>query len=244
MKLFDIVIARTTTVSHIILTNSVTPIIISLIALLWSMANTYFTFFWHPQDLRVYLRFPPEIQAGTDRLDLNYVFSNTGNQEVFIEDVGVYELWLTSRHSTTPASDLHLCDELLSIRRPVSLASGKSTSSQMPGVLISFYRPEKIYVDGTEQDTSSTIVGASKFRVINSTFRTDRIPEHDYNATVVCPIIDLFDSNGSPVLAVCKGYKSIRTPGHILGSLPANYERPATLLPLSHSGSCQSIHEY
>jgi hypothetical protein len=69
-----------------------TPILalfVALAALLWSGANTFFTFFWHPEDLRVYLHFPTPLQVGTDTLEVNYLFTNMGNQAALIEDVAM-----------------------------------------------------------------------------------------------------------------------------------------------------------
>ena len=54
-----------------------TPILalaVAVAALLWSGANTFFTFFWHPEDLRVYLRFPKPLQVGTDTLNYSPKF--------------------------------------------------------------------------------------------------------------------------------------------------------------------------
>jgi hypothetical protein len=78
-----------------------TPVLalfVAVAALLWSGANTFFTFFWHSEDLRVYLRFPRPLQVGTNALDVNYFFSNMGNQAAIIEYVAINELWVNSDH--------------------------------------------------------------------------------------------------------------------------------------------------
>src|SRR5580704_1580608 len=122
-----------------------TAIVISVVALIWSMANTYFTFFWHPQDLRVYFRFPaPAAQVGTNTLNVNYIMSNMGNQAVLIEDVGIYELWINSEHSTIRGAELHFCEDTIVIS-PESLAPGsRATLSTMKGVLVSLYRAHPV----------------------------------------------------------------------------------------------------
>jgi hypothetical protein len=71
-------------------------ILFSLFALIVSGLTLYYTFFRHVPDLVVYLRFPQPKQLGTNFLDVNYFFSNMGNQTVFIEDVAIDELWVKS----------------------------------------------------------------------------------------------------------------------------------------------------
>jgi hypothetical protein len=71
-------------------------ILFSLFALIVSGFTLYYTFFRHVPDLLVYLRFPQPKQLGTNTLDVNYFFSNMGNQTVFIEDVAIDELWIKS----------------------------------------------------------------------------------------------------------------------------------------------------
>jgi hypothetical protein len=233
--------ARVITVARVIVQNAATAIVISVVALIWSMANTYFTFFWHPQDLRVYFRFPaPAAQVGTNTLNVNYIMSNMGNQAVLIEDVGIYELWINSEHSTIRGAELHFCEDTIVIR-PESLAPGsRATLSTMKGVLVSLYQPVKTYIDGTEEKTSSISVEAGKMRVIATTFETDPVPRNDYNTAVICPVIRLFDSKGYPVLAVCEGWQSTRVPLGTITSSPPN--RPAArLLPISSAGACRSI---
>jgi hypothetical protein len=92
-----------------------TPIlalVVAVAALLWSGANTFFTFFWHPEDLRMYLRFPKPLQVGTNTLDINYFFSNMGNQAVLIEDVAMDEIWVNSDRTDNGGAELHRCDDV------------------------------------------------------------------------------------------------------------------------------------
>src|ERR1700730_17457512 len=92
-----------------------TPILalfVAVAALLWSGANTFFTLFHHPEDLRVYLRFPRPRQVGTNTLDINYFFSNMGNQAAQIEDVALDELWVNSDRTNISGAELHRCDDV------------------------------------------------------------------------------------------------------------------------------------
>ena len=78
-----------------------TPIlalVVAVAALFWSGANTFFTFFWHPEDFRVYIRHPnaKPLQDTADTVDINYFFSNMGNQAALIEGVTMSELWINS----------------------------------------------------------------------------------------------------------------------------------------------------
>jgi hypothetical protein len=138
-----------------------TPIlalIVAIAALVWSGANTFFTFFWHPEDLRVYIRSPNAIppldtppQEITDTVDVNYFFSNMGNQAALIENVAIGELWIKStiRH---PAeldrciSEGYLAEILSSLASPpvrheITLTDGSG---------FRLARPTKIYIDGSE----------------------------------------------------------------------------------------------
>jgi hypothetical protein len=87
-----------------------TPIlalVVAVAALLWSGANTFFTFFWHPEDLRVYLRFPKPLQVGANTLDINYFISNMGNQSILIEDVTIDKILVNSDRKNIGAAELH-----------------------------------------------------------------------------------------------------------------------------------------
>src|SRR6516162_9068100 len=76
------------------------PIGISILAILASAGMSALTLwlanFWHRPDLVVYLRFPEPKQLGTNTLDVNYFFSNMGNQTVLVENVVIDELWIKS----------------------------------------------------------------------------------------------------------------------------------------------------
>jgi hypothetical protein len=104
-------------------------------------------------------------------------------------------------------------------------------------------KPEKIYIDGAETQSSSATVEAGKMKVIAATFETDPFPGGVYNMFIICPIIRFFDSKGQPVFAVCKGWLSHRPTTATRGSIfwpPTGTDMPARLLPVVNWGSCQS----
>jgi hypothetical protein len=225
-----------------------TPILalfVAVAALLWSGANTFFTVFWHPEDLRVYLRFPKPLQVGTSTLEVNYFFTNMGNQAALIEDVSIYELWINSDHPDFGGVELHRCEDVSYIR-PQFLAltprEFRREHSQMfktkDGSLFAAVQPDKIYVDGTEAKSSAVTVEAGKMRVIGATFGTDVLP---YDTVVICPAINFFDSKGQPVLAVCEGWQSSSSPMGGTVSGPAAAGAPARLLPVASGGRCHTI---
>jgi hypothetical protein len=214
-------------------------------ALLWSGANTFFTWFWHPEDLRVYLRFPKPLQVGTDSLDITYVFSNMGNQTVLIEDVAMDELWVNN--DRTNIGELHRCDDvgylgntLLTHPPPAEFLQRHFPLGD--GALFAPVRPAKIYMEGAAASSSSATVEAGKMKVINATFETDPAPALEYNTVLICPVVRFFDSKGQPVLAVCRGWMSSTADpgGGTLFGPPAG-GAPARLLPVASPGSCRTV---
>jgi hypothetical protein len=222
--------------------------LVAVAALLWSGANTFFTFFYHPEDLRVYLRFPKPLQVGTNTLDINYFLSNMGNQSVTIEDVATDELWVNSDRTNIGGAELHRCDDvgylgnsLLTTPPPPEVWNGHVTLND--GALFASVRPARIYIDGIEKNSSSAAVEAGKMKVIGTTFETDPVPAAEYNTVVICPVVRFFDSRGQPVLAVCRGWQSTRVaypPGVTLFGPPAGGP-PAKLLPTESIGSCRTL---
>lgn len=226
-------------------------ILISVVALLVSVANSYFSFLWHPQDFRVYLRFPEPSEIGTNTLTLDYLFSNMGNQATFIEDVSIIEFAINGTQPDSGGAELHVCEDSR-LFRPDFLALIPlefRRKLQMEGSSASFFtavQPTKIFIDGSEAKSSSAAVEAGKMRVIGTTFETDPIPRDNYNTVVICPVIRFFDSRGRPVLAVCKGLQSTRVQltrergvGTVIGSPPGGHS--GRLLPVSSLGACRSV---
>jgi hypothetical protein len=216
------------------------------------------------QDLRLYLRFPTPEQVGTDTLNVNYLFTNMGNQAVLIEDVGIYELWvnMNMKHSWSSVEKLPLCkadDDIfdgpeywnsllnsvpaLKGKRQMKFADGVMLGDINPGaggMTISLYQPVDTYVDGAEEKTSSATLEAGKMRVIATRFKTDPVPRDNYNTVVICPVIRYFDSRGHPQLAVCEGWQYTTLPGGGRSEAWALGGSPAILLPIASGGSCRS----
>jgi hypothetical protein len=245
-----------------------TPILALLVAaaaLLWSGANTFFTFFWHFSDFRVYLTFPKPEQVGTNTLDVNYFFSNMGNQTVLIQDIEIDDLWIKSADPGLVGGDLNRCDDrdlLLPTfatferwapsqtweeHKPIWPSRIGPNTKPKEGVLLAVLKPTKIYIDGSEVKTASVTVETGKMKLISATFETTPLPIENYETAVVCPVIRLFDNEGLPVLAVCKGSQfshpsppSVATPEGIVGRAPLS-ERLVRLLPISSKGNCQIL---
>ena len=219
---------------------------VAVAALLWSGANTFFTLFWHPEDLRVYLRFPRPLQVGTNTLDINYFFSNMGNQAIIIEDVAMDELWLNSNRTNIGGAELHRCDDVGHLGNTLlTLPPPSQGPLPLNDALFAPVRPVRIYIDGAETSSSSATVEAGKMKVIGTKFETDTAPTAEYNTVLICPVVRFFDSKGQPVLAVCRGWQSSRAN---LGGLPAGTlfgpssgGAPARLLPVASAGSCRTI---
>jgi hypothetical protein len=222
---------------------------VAVAALLWSGANTFFTVFWHPEDLRVYLRFPKPLQVGTNTLEVNYFFTNMGNQAALIEDVAMDELWI---NSTPPkiGAEFYRCDDVgylgnirLTYAESLPESLRKQPSPLKDGVLFAAAKPAKIYVDGAETKSASTTVEAGKMKMISATFETDVVPRAEYNSVVICPVIKFFDSKGQPVLAVCRGWQqsSEIESGGGMAFGPSAGGSPAKLLPVASAGSCHTV---
>jgi hypothetical protein len=226
-----------------------TPIlalVVAVAALLWSGANTFFTFFWHPEDLRVYLRFPKPLQVGTNTLDINYFFSNMGNQAVLIEDVAIDEIWVNSDRTNIGGAELHRCDDVgylgnTWLIHPPPLDKGPLSLND--GALLAPARPSKIVIDSAETNSSSATVEAGKMKAIDATFQTDPAPTKEYNAVLICPVVRFFDSKGQPVLAVCRGWQSTRVSDPLGGTMfgPSAGGAPSRLLPVASTGSCRTV---
>jgi hypothetical protein len=211
---------------------------LSLVAVFVSGATIFFTVFWHHADFRVYFRFPEPLQVGTNTLDVNYFFSNMGNQAVLIEDVFIDELWINSNSLNIGNAELYRCDEAIKLTFwPPEIIHGRLKD----GSWFATVKPTKIYIDGTEARWSSATVEAGKMKVISATYITESLRAADYNTVVICPMITLFDSKGQPVLAVCKGWQSSDLPrgGSVAG--PPAGGPPARLLPVASRGTCLTV---
>jgi hypothetical protein len=244
------------------------PILLSLLALIVAGFTMYFTFFWHFSDLLVYLRFPELKQLGTNTLDVNYFFSNMGNQTAFVEDVAVDELWMKSDDPGVimgVGSEVDRCSDA-NLLVPTSMAFETFMPSRLPsligrqhfplfptirgpdtvkGVLFELFKPAKIYIDGAEAKTAAATVEAGKMKVISATFEMEPLPVAEYNVAVVCPVIRIFDSKGQPILAVCKGSKfgHLNAPNAVFDAVYGLPEGspPGRLLPVSSKGNCRTF---
>jgi hypothetical protein len=145
------------------LTPQYLAIWIASVALLVSMATLYLTFFRHIEDFRVYLRFPEPLEVGTNRLHLNYFFSNRGNEPVLIEDVSIIELWIKSEKQNIGGGELQACDNPTLLRPdfiaflPPDIIKSKHMYMKS-GAMFSVFRPVKTYIDGTEGGSSAATV--------------------------------------------------------------------------------------
>jgi hypothetical protein len=247
----------------------IVPVLLSTLALIASGFTIYFTFFWHFEDFVVYLRFPqPWQQLGTNTLDVSYFFSNTGNRTVFIEGVAIDELWIKSDHPGSLGPGIEELDRCIdydlfspTFKEFVPFSPSLFPTSQivtkhspivptrpdykpLPGVLLATVRPAKINIDGVEVKVATTPVEAGKMKAIGATFETEPLPATEYNVVAECPVINLFDSRGQPILAVCKGWQRgyLSGPAASLmgGSLVGGDNKPGRLLPISSSGICRT----
>jgi hypothetical protein len=219
-------------------------LIVAFAALIGTCLNSFFTFFWHPEDLRIYIRSPDAkpLQDKPDTVDIKYFFSNMGNQAVLIDDVSMSEIWV---HSATPNNGLAGLDRCNSQAYSGQVASLLGTPELLPmqdGSRFRLVRPTKIYGDGAESKSSAAAIEAGKMKVISATFETDTAPGPEYNMLIICPVINFFDSKGQPVIAVCKGWVSSH-PGspslpRTLFWPPSSLDMPARLLPPAIAGPC------
>jgi hypothetical protein len=214
-------------------------LLISVVSLVTSIGSFYFNFFYHPEDLRAYFRFPNPNDVGTDRLQLNYFFVNRGKEPSAIEDVFVIELAMASP-SRRGGSEQISCDDWtlyppdFIALRPSELR--RSHTTMQSGADFSFYEPKKLYVDGAESMSSAILIEPGKIRSIGATFQTDTVDRGKFNAVVLCPVVRLFDNLGRPVVVICKGWESsIINDGGVLSAPPPG---PVQLLPRSTYRSC------
>jgi hypothetical protein len=245
--------------------NQAIPIAISILAIFVSAGistlSLWLANFWHHPDLVVYLRFPEPKQLGTNTLDVNYFFSNMGNQTVLVENVVIDELWIKSDKPgySGAGMEVDMCNDP-NLWMPTSLTLVRlvpsvvweehkpiqptvfGTNPQSPqSVLLAVVKPENLYIDGAEARTAATSVETGKMKAIGATFKTEPRPA-EYNVVVVCPVVSFFDSKGQPVLAVCKGWQS----GHLNSSAdfldtvlsPPAGTPPGRLLPVGSTGNC------
>jgi hypothetical protein len=232
---------------------------VALAALLWSGANTFFTYFWHFSDFRVYLDFTKPEQVRANTLDVNYFFQNMGNQTISLEDVEIDDLWIKSADPNVLGGELSRCnDHALMLPTWATLSQFSSSviweehkpifrksDEPIEGVLVAVVKPTKIYIDGSEAKSAAVIVEAGKMKVITAIFETTPLPIANYETAVVCPVIRLFNNDGRPVTAICKGSQL----SHVSPAVPfmprgmvgeaAVTQRLSRLLPVSSNDNCQ-----
>jgi hypothetical protein len=212
-------------------------LLISVVSLVPWMGTFYFNFFYRPDDLRAYFRFPNPNEVGTDHLQLNYFFVNRGKEPSAIEDVSVIELAMSST-STVGGSEQIACEwglyppDFMAFR-PSELRHVHTTLQS--GTDFSFYEPKKLYVDGVESTSSAILIEPGKIRSIGATFQTDIVDRGKFNAVVLCPVVRLFDNLGRPTFVICKGWESsiIHVGAGPAGTLGAPPPGPVQLLPRS-----------
>jgi hypothetical protein len=215
--------------------------------------------FWHFSDFRVYLDFPKPDQVGTNTFDVNYFFQNMGNQTVLLEDVEIDDLWIKSARPGVLGGDLDRCtDRALSFATIATLIRilpssiweehkpiFRTSDEPIEGMLVAVVKPTKIYIDGSEAKSAAVTVEAGKMKVITATFETAPLPIANYETAVVCPVIRLFNNDGRPVMAVCKGSQNSHpswAPPFLREGIvgeAAITERLIRLLPVSSNDNCQ-----
>ena len=151
------------------------PRLLSVLALLVSVATCYFSFFWHPQAFRVFLRFPAPLEVGMTTLSLDYFFSNMGNQATLIADVSLIELWINSEHPEIGGGELHSCRDAApfgpSFRELLPPDVRREHIQMKSGNNFSAVQPTKVYIDGIVGETSSATVEAGKIKIIATRIR-------------------------------------------------------------------------
>jgi hypothetical protein len=233
---------------------------ISLAALIVSATNSYFSFFRHSSDFRVYMRLPDPSQIGTNTLDVNYFFANMGDQAVLIEDVAIGDLWIKSDKPNYFGAEIDRCNDadlmlpiFMTLTKLLPYAiwqehkpfPGPGGTRPKEGILFALDKPVKIYIDGAEAKAATTAVEAGKMKVISATFETTPLLVADYNTAVVCPVIRIFDNKGQPVLAWCKGWE-VSHPSPVVPFLPEGLPGVVSgaplgrLLPAFNKGLCRT----
>jgi hypothetical protein len=204
-------------------------------AIVISISNTYFNFFWYPESLKVYFRIVDPKQIGTSTLQMKYIFSDTGKQSYLIDDVFIFEFWLNTpivqkvadeltahvpkpkldrkdaeELNTTLSDDLNMCTQKIVV--PVDEFVPKPYEN-IPYTLnnggrAKAFQPEHLYVDGTETQFHSVVIKAGETRSILAMFSTMPLDKQKYNTVIICPTIRFFDSLGRPLVAMCRGWNS------------------------------------
>lgn len=195
------------------------------VSLVVSLVTLYLTFFWHPERLDVYFRFNDPAQVGTSTFDLSYFFSNDGSRPYLIENVSVDEVWLKSPKPVSwksgatgnPSICLHTAGfplQSASLEMPTFLSFKRQHHWSFPsGGSLAVLSPSRIYIDGVESRSASTIVEPRQPKVVLAIFKTEPLDRKKYNIVVECPIIRFFNSTGHPFVAICRGWQSIMMEG-------------------------------
>jgi hypothetical protein len=149
--------------------------IFSVVALLVSIGNLYFTFFWHHEDLRLYLRFRDPLQVGTDKLDISYLFTNVGDRSVLVEDIGVLIFFRNAVSLYNPSREFDACATpylygQIDIQRFAPPQYRDIGTNMKDHSFLMIYKPTDIYIDGTSVVFSSATIENNKVRSIAATF--------------------------------------------------------------------------
>jgi hypothetical protein len=183
-----------------------------LLSLLVSLATLYLTFFWKPDDLVVYFRFAEPNEIGNNQLHLNYIFSNAGRTPVFIEDIGLTEVFYERmiiiirqsiisifaklRHCTLQGM-FRCFQEIFKLSQLILRKDG----------IVSFIAQIQYYVANSQSPSSSININAGERRAISTVYKMDTIDWDKFNNVVLCPVVRLFSSSGHPSTAICNGFE-------------------------------------
>jgi hypothetical protein len=194
--------------------------------------------FWKPDDLVVYFRFNDPWEVGTKQLHLNYIFSNSGKNPAFVEDVSLVTITYRSQANNSMPVDFSLCNDT-SLPTPL-LAAYTGDMTDYKGRITRLYKPKEIYLGGSLSVFSSLNIDAGSQRAISTMFETEPVDWNKSNAILLCPVVRFFDSSGQPHTEVCPGYQRDQLDGRAAPNsrfTPASGSGPARLLPKSGS-SC------
>jgi hypothetical protein len=216
-------------------------LIISFFALISPGLNVYMSQFWKPDDLVVYFRLPEPTQIGTERLKMSFIFSNSGRNSAFIEDVSIIQILYKNKPNNSSLPDYGICKEQSvfppDFRALMSPETRRLPSVDKKGRMSVFYTPTTIYLDGAPSQFSALNIDAGKQRAISAIFETIAVDWSKQNIVLLCPTIRFFDASGHSHTAICEGWQSDdvysddRHLGRRFGAAPG----PARLLPNSGS---------
>jgi hypothetical protein len=169
---------------------------------------------------------------------LNYIFSNAGKTQVFIEDVGITEVFYKREGDNKTIDNTKVCVNPI-LYTPEYLSFLSKDVKTKPthfreGWYGTFYDPSTVYIANSPSTFSSTNINSGEQRAISTVYKMNPIDWDKFDNVLLCPVVRFFNSYGRPTTAICNGFEIDKSPDNKDGTRAIIFG-PERLLPISQS---------